>query len=223
MKPQTQATHFKVTSQVDLDISIDGEPIGYITIGLFGHDAPKTVANFREICINGIDGRTYAGTRFHRVIDRFIIQGSALFQRNIFFGFDEQKQNPGDTCLFVGGDILHGDGRGSVSIYGKYFEDENLTINHTAPGFIGMANSGPDRNGCQFYITTMASPWLNGVHTIFGKVVQGAAYVHVIEKVCVLKSYLLAMAKESENIHLKAFAFLHCARLKTKTMVSGYD
>lgn len=63
-----------------MDISIDDKPIGYITIGLFGDDAPKTVANFRQICINGIDGRTYAGTHFHRVIDRFIIQGFIRFQ-----------------------------------------------------------------------------------------------------------------------------------------------
>lgn len=47
-----------------------------------------------------------------------------------------------------------------------------------------MANKGPNKNGCQFYITTMQSPWLNGKHTIFGKVVKGASYVHVIEKVC---------------------------------------
>lgn len=78
---------------------------------------------------------------------------------------------------------MSGDGRGSLSIYGKHFEDENLTFKHNGPGFIGMANSGPDKNGCQFYITTMESPWLNGKHTIFGKVVDGAAYVHLIEKV----------------------------------------
>lgn len=88
------------------------------------------------------------------------------------------------SCVKTGGDIVSGDGRGSISIYGKYFEDENLTIDHTGPGFIGMANKGPNKNGCQFYITTMKSPWLNGKHTIFGKVVKGASYVHVIEKVC---------------------------------------
>lgn len=86
----------------------------------------------------------------------------------------------------IGGDVVSNDGRGSISIYGKHFEDENLTVGHTGPGFIGMANSGPDKNGCQFYITTMESPWLNGKHTIFGKVVNGAAYVHVVEKVCSL-------------------------------------
>lgn len=83
----------------------------------------------------------------------------------------------------IAGDIVKGDGRGSTSIYGKYFEDENLALNHTGPGFLGMANRGPNTNGCQFYITTMAAPWLNGHHTLFGKVVKGAAYVHVIEKV----------------------------------------
>lgn len=64
-----------MTSQVNLDIAINDKSIGHITIGLFGDDAPKTVANFRHICINGINGRTYAGTPFHRIIDRFIIQG----------------------------------------------------------------------------------------------------------------------------------------------------
>lgn len=58
-----------------MDISIDDEPIGQITIGLFGEDAPKTVENFRHICIHGINGRTYAGTKFHRIVDRLIIQG----------------------------------------------------------------------------------------------------------------------------------------------------
>ncbi|XP_031629018.1 peptidyl-prolyl cis-trans isomerase, rhodopsin-specific isozyme-like [Contarinia nasturtii] len=150
-----QAAHFKVTSQINLDISIDNKSIGTITVGLFGDDSPKTVENFRQICLQGINGRSYNNTRFHRVIDRFIIQG---------------------------GDILSGDGRGSVSIYGKYFEDENLTVDHSGPGLIGMANAAKDKNGCQFYITTMESRWLNGKHTIFGKVVNGAAYVHVIEK-----------------------------------------
>lgn len=46
-----------------------------------------------------------------------------------------------------------------------------------------MANNGPDTNGCQFYITTMRTPWLNGKHTIFGKVVIGQRVVHMIEKV----------------------------------------
>lgn len=78
---------------------------------------------------------------------------------------------------------MSGDGHGAVSIYGKYFEDENLEINHTLSGFLAMANRGPDTNGCQFYITTIATPWLNGKHTIFGRVLKGSGVLHTIEKV----------------------------------------
>lgn len=88
-------------------------------------------------------------------------------------------------CFSLGGDIVSGDGKGSISIYGNYFEDEYLEINHTAPGFLAMANRGPNTNGCQFYITTMATPWLDGKHTIFGKVIRGQGYVHGVEKVVV--------------------------------------
>lgn len=149
-------THFTVTSQVYVDFEHDGRPIGRTAIGLFGDLAPRTVANFRRLCIDGIDGRSYAGTPIHRIIDKFMIQG---------------------------GDIVSGDGRGSTSIYGPYFDDEHLLINHTGPGFLAMANRGPHTNGCQFYITTMSAPWLDGKHTIFGKVVRGQGYVHTIERV----------------------------------------
>lgn len=108
------------------------------------------------VCTNGVDGKTYKGSVFHRVIEKFMIQG---------------------------GDIVAGDGSGSISIYGRQFEDENLEINHTDVGFVAMANRGPDTNGCQFYITTMHAPWLDGKHTIFGKVVVGQRVVHMIEQV----------------------------------------
>jgi cyclophilin family peptidyl-prolyl cis-trans isomerase len=85
--------------------------------------------------------------------------------------------------FFLGGDIVYNDGHGSISIYGEHFEDEYMGVNHSGPGFIGMANHGADTNGCQFYITTIALPWLNGKHTIFGKVVEGQGHIHYIEKV----------------------------------------
>ncbi|CAO1358903.1 unnamed protein product [Diamesa hyperborea] len=151
-----QCAKFKVTSQIYLDIAHGNRSLGRIVVGLFGEAAPRTVQNFREICINGIDDMSYNGTRFHRVIDKFMVQG---------------------------GDILAGDGKGLTSIYGMDFEDENMTINHTIGGFLGMANKGPDTNGCQFYITTIATPWLNGKHTVFGKVIEGQNVVHKIEKV----------------------------------------
>lgn len=70
-----QGEKLKVTDQVFFDISIGGADAGRIVIGLFGELAPKTVENFKEIATKGINGKTYAGTRFHRVIERFMIQG----------------------------------------------------------------------------------------------------------------------------------------------------
>lgn len=141
------SAQFKVTTQIYFDVTHGRAPFGRIVLGLFGDDAPKTVLNFRKLCLEGIDGLSYNGTRFHRIINKFMIQG---------------------------GDILFGDGTGSnCSIYGEHFEDENLTINHTIGGFLGMANQGPDTNGCQFYITTITAAWLNGKHTVFGKITDG--------------------------------------------------
>lgn len=58
-----------------MDFEHDGQPIGRIIIGLFGEKAPKTVENFRKICIDGINGKSYAGSPIHRIIDKFMIQG----------------------------------------------------------------------------------------------------------------------------------------------------
>lgn len=58
-----------------MDISHNGEQIGQIVFGLFGELAPKTVENFRSLCVEGIEGMSYKGSIFHRVIDKFIIQG----------------------------------------------------------------------------------------------------------------------------------------------------
>lgn len=146
-----------------------GEPLGQIVIGLFGDDAPRTVRNFREICLKGIDGLSYNGTRFHRIINKFMIQG---------------------------GDILNGDGTGSISIYGEYFEDESLTINHTIGGFLGMANDGPHTNGCQFYITTIPTPWLDGKHTVFGKVTSGKSFAKLLSKETIQSSRLWFVGQE---------------------------
>ncbi|PSN36192.1 Peptidyl-prolyl cis-trans isomerase B [Blattella germanica] len=68
-----------------------------------------------------------------------------------------------------GGDIENGDGTGSISIYGKNFPDENFDIKHTAPGFLSMANA-------------VATSWLDGHHTVFGKVIEGQNIVHKIEQ-----------------------------------------
>lgn len=82
--------------------------------------------------------------------------------------------------MIQGGDPT-GTGRGGASIYGKNFEDEITDdLKHTGAGILSMANSGPNTNGSQFFITLAPTQWLDGKHTIFGRVSSGMIAVQRI-------------------------------------------
>jgi len=143
--------------RVALEVSIGGQAAGTLVLELFKDVTPKTAENFRALC-TGEKGEdmTYAGSPFHRIIPGFMIQG---------------------------GDFTRGNGTGGKSIYGDRFPDENFEIKHTEAGLLSMANAGPNTNGSQFFITVAPTPWLDGKHVVFGKVVEGMDVVKAMEAV----------------------------------------
>jgi cyclophilin family peptidyl-prolyl cis-trans isomerase len=119
---------------------------GEIVFEMFDDDAPKTVANMRDLAEKGF----YDGLTFHRIIRDFMIQGGCP----------------------------QGTGTGGP---GYEFEDE-INQHKVERGALAMANAGPNTNGSQFFIvTTAAAPWLDGKHTVFGKVTSGMDVIDALE------------------------------------------
>ena len=129
---------------------------GEIKLELFSSDAPKTVENFVKLTKNGF----YDGTKFHRVIKGFMIQGGDPLTKE-----DSLKDRWG-----TGGP-------------GYNFADEIHSNNNNVIGTISMANSGPNTNGSQFFINTADNNFLDTKHTVFGKVIEGMDIVEKIEEV----------------------------------------
>ncbi|MCO6495267.1 MAG: peptidylprolyl isomerase [Bacteroidetes bacterium] len=152
---------------------------GDILLELEFKKTPMTVANFVGLAEGTIKNNSfgagqafYDGLKFHRVIANFMIQG-------------------GDP---------QGTGAGGP---GYSFEDEfDESLKHTGPGILSMANAGPATNGSQFFITHVATPWLDGKHTVFGHVVDGQDVVNAIQQGDVMEHIsIIRIGKDAENFN----------------------
>lgn len=143
--------------KVWFDLKAGDTYLGRIEFELFAAVVPKTAENFRALCTGEKGGNlTYKGCPFHRIIPRFMLQG---------------------------GDFTRLNGTGGLSIYGAKFPDEfeNGYVAHETPGLLSMANSGPNTNGSQFFVTTVVTSWLDKKHVVFGRVTKGMDVVKAVE------------------------------------------
>ena len=173
---------------------------GSILVKLTHDLTPGTVGNFVALAEGNMENKIkpqgvkfYDGLKFHRVIPDFMIQGGCPL----------------------------GTGTGDP---GYKFDDEfHQDLRHDAPGVLSMANSGPGSNGSQFFITHVATPWLDNKHTVFGNVVEGQNVVDAVTQGDVLESVeILRVGDEAKNWNaIEAFVGLKGARLKREAVLKA--
>mmetsp|Transcript_22081 Transcript_22081/g.26230 ORF Transcript_22081/g.26230 Transcript_22081/m.26230 type:complete len:197 (+) Transcript_22081:93-683(+) len=148
---------FDIALGDDIEDADRRKNLGRIKLELFVKECPKTCENFRQYCIGHSSPPVgYLNSTFHRVIKDFMVQG---------------------------GDFLNHDGTGKTSIYnGTSFADENFTHKHDKPGMLSMANSGPNTNGCQFFISCAKCDWLDEKHVVFGCVLDDGESMLTVRK-----------------------------------------
>jgi FKBP-type peptidyl-prolyl cis-trans isomerase len=152
---------------------------GEILVSLEYQRTPGTVGNFVALAEGNLENSVkpqgnpyYNGLKFHRVIADFMIQGGCPL----------------------------GTGTGNP---GYQFDDEfHSDLKHDGPGVLSMANAGPGTNGSQFFITHIATPWLDGKHTVFGKVLEGQSVVDAIAQNDTLESIeIISVGDEASNFN----------------------
>ena len=166
---------------------------GEILVALEYQKTPGTVGNFVALAEGNMENSAkpqgnpyYNGLKFHRVIPDFMIQGGCP----------------------------QGTGTGNP---GYQFDDEiHADLKHDGPGVLSMANAGPGTNGSQFFITHIETPWLNGKHTVFGKVSEGQEVVDAIAQGDVIESLdIVRVGAEAESFNaIEAFRVFEGAREK---------
>lgn len=166
---------------------------GAILINLEFEKTPGTVGNFVALAEGNLENNAkpqgkpyYNGLKFHRVIPDFMIQGGCPL----------------------------GTGTGSP---GYSFDDEfHPSLTHSGPGVLSMANSGPASNGSQFFITHVATPWLDNKHTVFGNVIEGQDIVDLVKQGDILESIeIIRVGEAAENFKaVEAFRTFEGSRAK---------
>jgi cyclophilin family peptidyl-prolyl cis-trans isomerase len=150
--------------------------MGNFEIEFFSERSPKTVENFKKLASEGF----YNGVKFHRIIKDFMIQG----------GDPLTKDDSTESAWGTGGP-------------GYMFEDEISELNKNIEGTISMANAGPNTNGSQFFINTTNNNFLDGKHTVFGKIIKGKEVVDAIEMVETKERDIPVIPIVIEKIELK--------------------